>query len=244
MTQPLVNGIRRLLSRARYTAAVRACKAASAKSFQSDPEFHILEGAALFMTGEYDEAANAFKIALRLQPDNVDAHIWLGLINSWGYDEGYPKGVEYYRSAISLDPKNVDGYVGLAIMLGNPRPEMDANPKEAIELLEKAVELDPDNLDVHNNLGYIYWEQGLFAAAKEQFEAIMIRDNRVRSQSWFIEAMSRLERGLLSPAVGSTAPAEYSGAQGSVFAATGKAASRAGLHTCPSSSDMEIRTTM
>lgn len=67
------------------------------------------------------------------------------------------------ENATTLDPEFLDPYEYAAVVL----PAIDV--QEAIRLTRKGIDANPDAWRLYQHLGYIYWQQGDYAAAAEVY---------------------------------------------------------------------------
>ncbi len=156
-------------------------------------------GQILFFLKRYDEAANAFREAIRLGPGGAVFHIELGkaLAESGKLDEA----IAALREAVRLEPANAIFHMELGVTLNGAGKRDEAiaeyregvrlEPKlalyrrelgkalaesgkldEAIAALREAVRLDPGNAEAHDFLGmYLINAKGDFDAAATEFRA-------------------------------------------------------------------------
>lgn len=66
-------------------------------------------------------------------------------------------------AATTLDPQFMEPYQYTAVVL----PEVDIN--EAVRILKKGIVANPNSWRLYHNLGYIYWQQKDFNAAREAY---------------------------------------------------------------------------
>jgi tetratricopeptide (TPR) repeat protein len=103
-----------------------------------------------------DEAAEAYRRALELDPDHADAHVNLGRLL---HDAGDARaGAEHYRRAIELIPGHGTALFDLGVALEDLRM-----PAEAILAYRLAAEAGC--ADAHYNLAHLYEARGEPAAA-------------------------------------------------------------------------------
>ncbi len=119
----------------------------TAKSVLRDSaELEFSKAASLEKSSMYKEAAEAYKQALKLKPDYVDAYLNLGLDY---YRLGrYSDAVDAYRNALKINPKDHAAYAKLAatyILLGEY--------PLAIKMFKESLKTDPNNPETHFNLG-------------------------------------------------------------------------------------------
>ena len=109
------------------------------------------------------KAIEAYKQAIRIDPDYVKAHYNLGL--DYRKLGNYAKAIEAYKQAIRIDPDYVDAHINLGVAYSAL-----GNYAKAIEAYKQAIRIDPDYTLVHANLGIAYGELGNYTKAKESFQ--------------------------------------------------------------------------
>ena len=111
-----------------------------------------------------EEAEDAYKRVLALDPDHADAHVNLGRLL---HERRAPAAAEpHYRRALALDPSHSVAAFNLGVAL-----EDLGRIIEAIAVYERAIELDPDNADAHYNLAGLYEKRGEKAEAVKHLKA-------------------------------------------------------------------------
>ncbi len=118
----------------------------------TDPTYldaFIRLGSACFDNCQKTDAADAFRAATRLSPNNYSAHYLLGY-------------TLLYQSQVNLKTVVFKRKV--------------APPDEAIEALLRAVDLDPNRADAHFALGKAYEAAGVRHLAREQMERVLALD--------------------------------------------------------------------
>jgi tetratricopeptide (TPR) repeat protein len=104
------------------------------------------------------EAAQAYRDALELDPDHADAHVNLGRIL---HDQGDPRAaIEHYRKALELAPRHATASFNLGVALEDLRLF-----EEAVLAYTMAIATDPACADAHYNLSRLYERRGEGAAA-------------------------------------------------------------------------------
>jgi tetratricopeptide (TPR) repeat protein len=107
---------------------------------------HNHYGAALFTSGQAEEAREHFAAALAINPRYRDAHYNLGLI-ALG-EQRHGAAAEHFRAALEIDPENGLALNGLGMALF-----ARGKCKEAAALFARAVTAAPDLALAHNRLG-------------------------------------------------------------------------------------------
>ena len=103
-----------------------------------------------------DDARDAYRRALELEPDHADAHVNLGrLLHETGDARA---AAEHYRKAIELVPGHATALFDLGVAL-----EDLAMPDEAV--LAYRLSAEAGCTDAHYNLAHLYEERGAPAAA-------------------------------------------------------------------------------
>lgn len=105
-----------------------------------------------------NEARDAYRRALELNPAHADAHVNLGrLLQEAGATQA---AVEQYRAALDSD----GGHAIAAFNLGAALEDL-GRKREAIAAYQQAVAADPDFADAHFNLSRLYEKSGKKQAA-------------------------------------------------------------------------------
>ena len=91
-----------------------------------------------------EEASEAYRSALSLDPGHADAHVNLGRLL---HESGDPAAAEeHYFRALEARPEDPTAAFNLGVAL-----EDLGRPEHALEAYEKAVSIDPQNADAHYN---------------------------------------------------------------------------------------------
>ncbi len=105
-----------------------------------------------------DQARDAYRRALALDPELADVHVNLGRLL---HEAGDPRGAaQHYRNAIELEPGSVIALFNLGVALEDLRM-----PEEAILAYRTALAADPGCADAQYNLAHLYELRGDAAAA-------------------------------------------------------------------------------
>jgi tetratricopeptide (TPR) repeat protein len=126
-------------------------------------------GNALFDKGRIDEAIRQFQEALRLKPDDANAHYNLGAaLGAMGqYDEAIPQ----FQTAIRLKPNDAWDYFDLGVAL-----DKEGRTDEAIRQFQTALRLKPDDPKARFNLANALAKKGQTDEAISQYrEAVRLK---------------------------------------------------------------------
>jgi len=103
--------------------------------------------------GTYTKAVEAFKQAIRIDPDDADAHYNLGVV--YGKLGFHKDEIEAYKQAIRIDPNNAHAHYNSYYNLGIAYGQLGFY-NDAVEAFKQAIRIDPDDADAHYNLGVTY----------------------------------------------------------------------------------------
>jgi hypothetical protein len=92
--------------------------------------------------------------------------------------------VRLVETITTLDPRFTAVYEFAAVVL----PAVD--PGAAVALVEQGIAANPDQWYLHQQLAYIYWQRGDFAAAAEAFR----RGARTTTAAWMTHMAERMEQ--------------------------------------------------
>ncbi len=152
----------------------------------------------LYNAGELRQAEILCRKVLETDPDNADAHHFIGVI---AYDvQNFKAAEQYIQKAIELNPDNPSCYLNMGNVVHEQGRyeesiqwyersvafDYEANKKaynnmgvsltrlgrleQALESLSKAVELDPAYFEAHNNLGETFKFSGMYDKAFEAYD--------------------------------------------------------------------------
>jgi predicted CXXCH cytochrome family protein len=127
--------------------------------------------------GRLDQAEQALRQAISLNPDLPTAHNLLGITR---LRKGDSQGAEAaFREAIRLQPDLAEARTNLGNLLA-----ASGNFPQAIFHLRIAIADDPNNVEAHFDLGEALAASGAFDAAREQFEAALrLNPNHARAHT-------------------------------------------------------------
>ncbi len=135
-----------------YERTIDVCEAVLANQPGSAEAHHLL-GLVAYARGDYGQAEDRLRQAVRLADDVAHFHANLGLLL---YDQGrVDEALESQTRALALAPDYGRAHNNLGMLLLD-RSDTDAAARE----LERAVELEPLCAEAHNNLGLALFRLG------------------------------------------------------------------------------------
>lgn len=135
-----------------YLAAMTTASRAKREG-EFDPHFQRLYGLILTALGQFTEAEEHLRKALKLRPNEAEFHYAVGAFL-----------IQQKMAATDQLPSHLADDL------------TTGTEAEMVSRLERAVELDPDFLKARLHLGRTYYEQNRVDAAMEQFQALIQRD--------------------------------------------------------------------
>ena len=188
-----VNYLRHLIKCSNYENALLIGKKI-AKKFSKCPEIFHLLGLINYQLDLFEDAMDAYREVIKLQPDNERAHSSLAAVQKQSME--YEEATKSYKRLISLNPHLKENYFNLANSLNFLEKKEDAlsifkrctivdvclteahynignilnelgKYEEAIASYEKAIKLNPVYMDAYNNLGNTLNDAGDLNAALE-----------------------------------------------------------------------------
>jgi len=124
---------------------------------------HNLKGAELLDAGDYNAAAEEFKMAVEIDPKFADGYYNLGKVYSQIKD--YDQALASYKKAIELEPDSPRYHYNMAIVYGLKGMSADSE-REYLA----AISLDPYYDKAHNNLGALYVKTDKLNEALAEFD--------------------------------------------------------------------------
>ena len=155
-------------NRADYRAAIVPLQKAAAMSLNSFPANYFL-GLSLAGDRRYADAVEAYKVALDLDPDHLQANVAIG--DAWLMLGDTDEALPYYVRAAKLRPEYAPALDGTARVA-----EALADQEKAISLYGRALASDKGFAPAYTHLGDLYLRAGrLDDAVKLLVEAVSVR---------------------------------------------------------------------
>jgi tetratricopeptide (TPR) repeat protein len=148
---------------------------------QTEAQRLLNEGNEFYRNDQDEQAVEAYKKAIGLDPNNGEIYFRLGLaLSATGKkeeaEETFKKSVEVYEKYLRTNQKDAQAYyiMGQALTrVGNFQEDRGKAPKvyqEAVTALKKAVALEPENADMYYELGVAYNHLFQYQEAVKAFE--------------------------------------------------------------------------
>lgn len=138
---------------------------AAQKRFPSAPQPVMAEAQQLVRLGRYQAALPAWKRALQLKPDWIEAE--LGLADCLQKSGEHEAALAHYRAALQNPETSLAAQAGMARSLIVLR-----RFEEARQLLEQAVRLSPESIPLRQELSRVYGRLGKADLASEQARVV------------------------------------------------------------------------
>jgi tetratricopeptide (TPR) repeat protein len=125
-------------------------------------------GFSLAREGKNTEAIEAFRDAVKLNPDLIEAHFSLGVLLARQGREHYSEAMQQFLEVLRLNPRDVDAHVNLSNIL-----EQEGDLATCVTAMQKAVALASDKTELYVMLGQKQDKAGQYPAAAESFRAAL-----------------------------------------------------------------------
>jgi len=117
-----------------------------------------------------DDAETAYGKAIELDAMYPKTHVNLG--NVYFRKNEFDKAIAAYEVATSIDSMNATAWLNLGLA---HEKKQAINP--AIAAYTKASRINPDDPEPWERLGWIYYDKGLYAAARDRWQKAVARDS-------------------------------------------------------------------
>jgi len=150
---------------------------------------YIFLGVVLAQQGRSNEKKACYRVALRLEPDNEEAHFNLGVC--YRYENQRSRAEKHYRRAIEIDPKYALAYAELGSVLLHRKAY-----REARTAYRRAIKFDPNNVWARLELAITNWCLRRLKEAEEQYrEALRIEPSSVFANAALGDFLRSEDRG-------------------------------------------------
>ena len=155
-------------------------------AIEPQPAIYNDLGFVLERQGMPEDAAIAYREALKLDPESATAHYNLGA--SLTRVGEYEEAEGHFRAALESRP-NTQTYTGLGIVLWQ-----QGRTDEAIGNLQAAIEADPKNAAAYDHLGTILIEQGKLEEAEANYRLLLRNQPSAAAHQELAQVLVRLGR--------------------------------------------------
>lgn len=154
----------------------------------NDPVQLLNRGKALLEQGRLEDALASYRAALRINPDDEEAHFSLGFV--YARARLTNEAIAAYTNALAIFPDYVEAHLNLAnLLIGQGRPA------EATAHLNTALKIDPKYAAGWNSLGRVLAEQGQSEDAVKPFgEAVRLDPEYLEARFNLGQALTSLRR--------------------------------------------------
>jgi len=124
---------------------------------------------------KYIEAELVLKMAIKLQPDDVNSHHQLG----WVYfqQKKYDLAIKEYQKVLEIDVKYIPTYINLGFLY-----EDIGDIEKAIDVYKKVLNVDPKNIEIHDALARAYYKNDMLDKVIEECKKIIkINPNHINA---------------------------------------------------------------
>ncbi len=146
-----------------------ALKESELEDYKKTAEYWLYLGVAYLEAGKWNDAAEAYKQAIKINPDYAEAHLGLG-----GAYTGLGKSddaIGAFKQAIRIKPHDAKTH----FILGLAYRDLGMY-KEAIEAHKQAIRIKPDYAEAYVDLGSVYAKSGDYRTAIDAYkEAVRLK---------------------------------------------------------------------
>jgi tetratricopeptide (TPR) repeat protein len=158
---------------------------AGQKTLKAQSQSAFNDGMRLAKEGKLEDAKHAFRDAIRLDPDLLEAHFSLGVLLAREGKAQYPAAMSEFIEVLRLNPQDADAHINLsnlleqekdyaasaremskAVSLITPRSDLllmlarkqqqAGEYREAIGSCQQVLKLEPDSADAHYGMGLAF----------------------------------------------------------------------------------------
>ena len=151
-----------------------------------------LRGIALLHSSRFEEAEEAFRYKIKIDPDPQS---WCQLAGTLGSLERHEEAITAFDEALRLQPESFDAFLGRSRSLAEL-----ARTDEALSSVNKALSLRPDSAEGWNEHGEILANAGATKEALESFDrAIALKPDSYHflfAKAWTLGQLDKTEEAL------------------------------------------------
>jgi tetratricopeptide (TPR) repeat protein len=143
--------------------ALAAVHLPTAEELARSPAFHFQRGNQLYSQSKLQEAIEAYRQCVALQPEFPNARFNLGV--ALGDADEYDEAIACLEKVVQAEPERAEAHNSLGYVLTRQR-----EPHKAIACYERAIELQPNYPQAHYNLGMNLLQTGDYARGFAEYE--------------------------------------------------------------------------
>jgi len=163
------------------------------KTPTEDKKDWLQKGYELSKQGKLDEALDAYRKALEIDPKFANAWYNMGIVFE---EQGkLDEALDAYRKALEIDPKLANAWIGMGNTLNN-QGKLD----EALDAYRKALKFDPKNALAWNNMGAVLNSQGKLDKALDACRKALEIDPKY-ADAWYNMGIVLRKQGKLDEAL-------------------------------------------
>ena len=132
---------------------VTAIKESGLEDYINSATYWNSFGLTCYESGKYKDAIDAYKRAIKVDPDYTYAHLNLGVAYLKSHMQ--KDAIEALKRLIRIDPGDAMVHYNIGIAYCE-----NGKYKDAIDAYKQAIRINPDFVDAHYNLGVAYYESG------------------------------------------------------------------------------------
>jgi tetratricopeptide (TPR) repeat protein len=145
-------------------AQVASGPSAAAQYLKSEAQQEFEMGLSLAKQGRNVEALTAFRDAVRLNPDLIEAHFSLGVLLARQGKAGYAEAMQHFLEVLRLNPRDADALINVSNLL-----EAEGDFTASVTTMQKAVGLATEKTELYVMLGQKQDKAGQYPDAVESF---------------------------------------------------------------------------
>ena len=130
-------------------------------------------GALFINTNQQERAIAEYRKVLEKRPDDASTYTLIGMLEE--SRQNYDGAAESYRKALEHDPNAAIAANNLAWLYASRNM---GNLDEAVRLAQGIVQKYPEQIGFADTLGWVYYKKNLYAAAVEQLQKVVARDQQ------------------------------------------------------------------
>jgi Flp pilus assembly protein TadD len=150
----------------------------SRKTADEERALHSAAGVRLMSDGQFAEAINEFRQALKIGPASCDLYSQLGA--AFIAMQRWKEAISACNAAIKIDPFIVQPYRQLGVIY-----DQAGNFVEALKVYVTAVTLEPKDFELRNDLGIAYFNMGSYKEAIKAFRQSLLINQATNARAQY-----------------------------------------------------------